>query len=242
MTVIAPKKLPDGSIIRFFAFEPPVPQYLVEAYSRLYMEGFNNPPWDIYEYNITPVSVVNEFNILLNISLKSGGALLSLEDRGVPAGFGLVNNMNMFIRRLAQVKKFRRLPAKYIDPESYFQTLAEKTSTPLDKFDQIGYLADSVVGNKFRGRGFGKEILIASIEYLASIKKSAAFGWTTNPKMGHLLEENGFSRIDGIGDRGEGIDILIQGKVWYPTLVVPAKDKIPESRPVKAEHYFKRLY
>jgi hypothetical protein len=226
MTEIAPKKFLDGSIIHFFTSEDPVPQYLIEAYSRLYMKGFNNPPWDIYEYDITPVSALNEFNILLNISLKSGGALISLEDRSVPAGFGIIANMHMFISRLSRIKKIRHLPVKYVDPESYFHTLAEKISMPLDRFNRIGYLADSVVGHQFRGRGYGTEILIASIDYLG---------------MAHLLEEFGFSRISGIGDRGEGIDILVQGKAWYPTLVVPAKDKISVNRPAKAEHYIKFL-
>ncbi len=245
-----------GGRISIFAGQTKWPsENTINRHAVFYMVAFNDPPWDVYEWNITPKGARKEYTKLVSTVLKTGGALISFdarrgtvnhEGRGfinyelTPVGFNVVTHMSVFLQRLEEVDRFRRLPKDFRSPKQYFDTLSKIIGIPTSKFGEVGYLADVVVDAAYRKGGYGKELVKASLEYLRDSGKQYVLAWSVNPVMGKILQQQGFERITGIGDSGEGIDFLVHGGVWYPTLDIPAKGRTTlEGTPVVAEHYFK---
>jgi GNAT superfamily N-acetyltransferase len=218
----------------------PLSEKALNACAMLYMSGFNESPWDVYNYSFTAKSARNEFTRLASAVLNSGGALILLSDQGITAGFSIVTNLGIFVKELKNIDEYRRLPKKYHNPGQYFDILSELLKIPLGKFETIGYIADVVVDKKYRGQGYGRVLIRSSLEYLKSTGVKCALAWTVNSAMTNIMSKEGFERIDGIGLKGEGIDFTVRNGVWYPTLVIPAKE-IQAATSVIAQHYFKRL-
>jgi ribosomal protein S18 acetylase RimI-like enzyme len=229
----------SGKIQIFTRKTIPPSELLLNKHSRTFMQGFNKPPWDVYEWKYTPEKAAKEFAKIIFTVLKGEGALLSLEYNGEPAGFNIVTDLGIFVQRLGEVEKFKRLPQDFKNPRQYFISLSKLINIPESGFGKVGYMADVVVDSALAGRGFGKSLAKAAIEYLKSTGRQDILAWTVNPVMAGILKNDGFNHIDGIGDKGEGIDFLVQGKVWYPTLDLPAKGRTTlAGMPVIAEHYF----
>ena len=215
---------------------------LLEKHARIYMDGFNSAPWDIYGWNMSPEKAKREFSKLVSVVLKTGGVLLSLENEGIAAGFCISTGMSIFIKRQEQVLQFKRLPKDYINPEKYLIKLRNKIGINVSGWHKVGYLADLIIDSKLRGHNYGKTLVEGSLEYLKNKNMRFALGWSVNPVMSHILKSAGFKRIPEIGDGGEGIDFLLQGRVWYPTLDIPIQNKSKiEIKHLEAEHYIKRL-
>jgi ribosomal protein S18 acetylase RimI-like enzyme len=235
-----PLEAPDVKIRVNTHLTRPPSVNLLNRYARLYMSGFNQAPWDIYGYNYTEERAREEFTRLVFTVLSSGGSLISLAYRGRPAGFSVATSLGIFIRELGKAAEYPGLPPNYKHPGQYFETLSQLLKVPQNEFENIGYIADIVVDVKFRGKGYGKILLIASLKYLNDKGKKSTLAWTVNPVMSDLLSQAGFKRIDGIGSRGEGLDFTIHNGVWYPTLVQPVKRTTTEvEKPVIAQHYLK---
>jgi hypothetical protein len=213
---------------------------LLNRYARLYMSGFNQAPWDIYGYKYTKERAREEFTRLVLTVLSSGGSLISLTYRGRPAGFSVVTSLGLFIRELKKVAEYPGLPANYKYPGRYFEKLSQLLKVPQDEFETIGYIADIVVDIRHRGKGYGKILLISSVKYLNDIGKKCTLAWTVNPVMANILLQAGFGRVDGIGNKGEGIDFTVFNGMWCPALVQPVNRTKKEAiTHVVAQHYLK---
>jgi ribosomal protein S18 acetylase RimI-like enzyme len=212
---------------------------LIDRYARLYMAGFNQPPWDIYEYNYTPEKAREEFALLVSTALSSGGALISLRYLGKPAGFSVVIGLDIFYREFQKNKENQKKPPHYHSPSRYFARLAQLLKRPRNEFHHIGYIADVVIDERYRGQGFGNMLISTSVWHLKNIGKKYALAWTVNPAMNAILKHQGFELLEGIGDKGEGIDFTAHQGAWYPTLAQTAKSKDIQ---VIALHYIKSMW
>jgi GNAT superfamily N-acetyltransferase len=217
------------------------PDALIDIYSMVYMEGFNNPPWDIYEYNLTPQKAQKELNRLISIVIKSNGAFLSIMFDGSPAGFTLITDMSIFSRQLEQVVEFRRLPKDFINPSEYLKKLSETIETSIADFFKVGYVAIIAVDKQYRGRGLGRNLMKRSLEYFREQQKYSAWAWSINPAMIKIFQDLGCRRVPNLGQGGEGIDLLVQGNVWYPTLEHPKREISSKGDQIIAEHWLKSV-
>lgn len=248
----------EGGRIKIFTDETiPPPENIINSNALAYMEGFNASPWDIYEWNITPERAKNELKKLVSTVLKTHGGFISLEicvagnnneelgnneSKWKPAGFCVVVDMGSLVQRLSEVERFKRLPKDFKSPKQYFGTLSKILGLPVSEFREISYMADIVVNAAYRGKGYGELIARESLEYSRNIGRKYALAWSVNPVSVRMLQKEGFKQIIGIGEMGEGIDFLVQGKVWYPSLDIPAKGrKTAKGNQIIAEHYIKKL-
>jgi GNAT superfamily N-acetyltransferase len=222
----------------------------INEMARMYVAAFNTPPWDIYQWNLNQKRSCQEIIHLVHLMLSSPGALFTLSTTSNPdaeiqrspklVGFNIVVLLDLFVKRLAMVEKFKKIPRDFRSPRDYFHQLSSIFRIPLADFYQIGYLADIVVDSGYRGRGFGTSLLAANLEYLRNAGSSYALAWTINQFSSLMLERHGFQPIAGMGYEGQGLDFLFLGKIWYPTLTFPTGAlKVGES--VIAKHYFKKL-
>ncbi len=229
---------PDVKVRIFTHLTRPPSDNLLNQYAGLYMSGFNQAPWDVYEYKYTVAKARKEFNQLVSAALDSGGALISLMYRRRPVGFSIVHGLDLFIRELKKIEGRKRLPSNFKNPGPYFEALSQLLKVPLGEFETIGSIADIVVDERYRGKGYGNKLTISSLKFLKEDGKKYALAWTVNPVMANILSEIDFKRIYGIGDQGEGIDFTVHAGAWYPTLVLPAKRKVIQSGgPIAAQHY-----
>jgi ribosomal protein S18 acetylase RimI-like enzyme len=233
---------PDVKISIITHLSRPPSENLLSKYARLYMSGFNQAPWDIYEYKYTAERARDEFRSLVFIVLSSGGALISLECGGKPAGFSVVTSLDVFERQLKELEGYPKLPPNIEHPGQYLETLSQLLKISQDEFKIIGYIADVVVDVRYRGKGYGKILVLSTLKYLKENEIKCALAWTVNPVMGVILSQEGFRHIDGIGNKGEGLDFTIHNGMWYPIIVMPAKRNIIQAvTPVVAHHYLKLL-
>jgi ribosomal protein S18 acetylase RimI-like enzyme len=214
----------------------------LKLHAKTYREGFNNKPWDVYGWNLSAEKAEKELTKLVSVVLKTGGALLSLHYKGIPAAFNIATGAGIFVNRLKEVSKFKRLPNNFNNPHPYFETLSKLLKVDFPEFENIGYLADIAVNSKYRGKGFASALLRTSQEYLRNNGKESVLAWTVNPVVKTMLKDAGFRRIRGLGEHGEGMDFLIRGKIWYPTLDIPIAGAGLTPIQVVAEHYFKKLF
>jgi hypothetical protein len=220
----------------------PPSQDSLDRLSEVYMLGFNKPPWDVYEWNYTPEKARKEFSRIVLTILKKGGAIITLDYAGEPIGFLIVAKLNIFVQRLNEMAAFKKLPKKLINPGGYFDTLSRYIGVQASEFESIGYLADIGIAEIQRAKGCSKMLLHAGLQYLKETGRKSAYAWTVNPFAARTLMSEKFTRIPHIGERGEGIDFLVLGRVWYATLDLPAEGrKTADCKPVIAEHYFKAL-
>jgi ribosomal protein S18 acetylase RimI-like enzyme len=233
---------PDVKVMVFTHLTRPPIENLLNRCARIYMEGFNQAPWDIYEYNYTAGKAREEFAELASTVLSSGGALISIMHRGRPAGFSVVTSLDLFVREIKKVKEYPVLPPEYKNLGPYFKKLSQLLKISLGEFETIGYVVDVVVDTRYRGKGYGKELILTSLKYLKDDGKKFAMAWTVNPAMANILSQVDFKLINGIGHKGEGIDFTVRNREWFPTLVLPARRKtFQKIAPVVAQHYFKVL-
>lgn len=232
----------EGGRIFIFTRQTVLPSAaMIDSHATNYMIGFNSKPWDIYEWNLSPQKARQEFTKLVFTVLKVGGAFLCLESDGRPVGFNIVIDMSIFVQRLKEVERFKRLPKDFISPKHYFETISKIIGISTSKFSRIGYLADVVVDAAYRRRGYGQALLTASLDYLNNTGKDYALAWSINPTAMQILRQEGFEYMVGIGDHGEGIDFLAQGNVWYPTLDLPAKERVAADKHIVAKHFIKKI-
>ncbi len=214
---------------------------MLDRLSLIYMVGFNNKPWDVYEWNISPERARKEFTKLVTTVLKAGGTFISFEHRGTPVGFNIITDMGVFVQRLEEVEGFKRLPKEFRSPKQYLETLSKSIRIPISNFGRIGYIADVVVDVSHRGRGYGRALIEASLKYLKDTGRYYVLAWSVNAVVYNILQQKGFEIIDEIGDKGEGIDFLVHNRVWYPTLDLPARERNTAGELVFARHYIKKL-
>ena len=232
----------DNSITQLYSARTQLPpDTLITAHAKTYMEGFNNSPWDIYEYNLTLQKAQKELYFLIHTIIKERGACLSIALDGVPVGFTLVTDMSIFNRRLEQVVGFKRLPKDFVNPGDYLEKVSRKIWTPFHDFHKVGYIAVIAVDKHYRGKGLGKKLIKDSLEYFSEHQKCSALAWSINPAMIKIFRDLEFTRITGLGKDGEGIDLLVQGKVWYPILERPKKRPLQKENKITAEHWLKSL-
>ena len=217
------------------------PDALIEIYSMVYLEAFNNPPWDIYEYKLTPQKAQKELHRLISIITKSNGAFLSITFDGSPAGFTLITDMNLFIHRLEQVIEFKKLPKDFINPSEYLKNPSEAIETSIADFSQVGYVALIAVNKQYRGKGLGRNLIERSLEYFREQQKYSALAWSVNPPMIKIFQDLGYRRVPNLGQGGEGIDLLLKGNIWYPTLELPKGKVSVKVRQIIAEHWLKTV-
>ncbi|MBN1189050.1 MAG: GNAT family N-acetyltransferase [Dehalococcoidales bacterium] len=229
--------IPQFAVRVFTDLTGPPPLNALNAIAMIYMSGFNEPPWDIYDWNFTPERVVVEVAKLVSTVLSSGGALISLMHQEKPAGFSIVSSLDVFSRRPEKTAKPGELPVNYHDPGEYFRTLSHLLRIPPDKFNTIGYIADIVIDPVHRGQGLSKLLLSSSLKYLKDGVKTCALAWTVNPVMAGALSRTGFALVNGIGDKGEGIDFTLYKGTWHPVLVLPAEHKNNRTESVVARHF-----
>jgi hypothetical protein len=233
---------PDIKINTFTCDSKPPSANLLDFYAGLYMTGFNQPPWDVYEFNFTTESACREFRKIVAVVLEHGGALFSLEEREEPAGFSIVTSLDIFVRELGKVKKGQKLPSRYENPGPYLENLARIFKISQDQFNTVGYIADIAVAEPYRGRGFSRIILNSSLIFLKKAGAKLVLAWTVNPAMAKVLSSDGFLLVNGVGGRGEGIDFTLYNRRLYPVLDMPrAKRASPDSAAVTAGHYVQKL-
>ncbi len=227
--------------VRIFTHLTPAPsENLLNKYAGLYMSGFNEAPWDEYEYKYTAEKARKEFTRLVSVALDSGGALIYLTYKGRPAGFSVVTNLGVFVRQLKKAEEYKRCPPNYKNPGRYFDVLSQQLKIPVCEFETVGYIASIVIDVRHRGKGYSKELLASSLKYLKDAGKKSALAWTANSVMVNVLSQAGFKLISGIGDKGEGVDFTAYHGAWYPTLVLPAERKtIQAAAPAVARHFLK---
>ena len=214
----------------------------LDRLSAVYGAGFNEPPWDVYEWNYTPEKARREYFSLVDIILKNNGSLITLEDGKQPAGFLLSVGLGVFVRRLKETEKFKRMPQDFHHPGRYLETLADLFGVPVTGLDSVSYLASIAVDEYCRGRGYSKMLLEAGLDYDVKTGKNFVLGWTVNPRAARSLVSTGFERLPCLGESGEGIDFMFHGRTWYASLDLPAKGRTTaEGRPVIAEHYILKL-
>ena len=235
----------DGSEfkVRIFTRNTKSPaKILLNRYAMIFMSGFNNAPWDIYEFNFTPEKAVREFTESVLIAINLGGALITVAQGRTPAGFSIVSSLDSFSQDLKKIAGYKRRPRDYKSPTRYFKTLSQISGVPQDAFGKIGYIEEVAVDRKFQGKGYGKILIQSSIKFLKDKGKKYILAWTVNPIMAGILSGEGFKHIKGIGDKGEGIDCLVDNGIWFPTLVIPPKHRIKQpDESIAALHYFKEL-
>jgi len=226
----------------FTSNKKPAAKTLLNRYAMIFMDGFNNAPWDIYEFNFTPEKAIREFTESVSTAINSNGALISVEQRRTPAGFSIVTGLDSFSQDLKKAAGYKRPPRDYKSPTRYFKKLAQITGVPEDEFGKIGYIEEVAVDSKFQGKGYGNILIQSSIKYLNDQGKKYILAWTVNPIMARILSGEGFKHIKGIGDKGEGIDCLVDNGIWFPTLVIPPRQRSKQStRSAAARHYFKEI-
>jgi ribosomal protein S18 acetylase RimI-like enzyme len=220
----------------------PPSKTLINRLAMIFRAGFNNAPWDIYEFNLTPEKSVSEFTESVSMALNSGGALISVTRGRTPAGFSIVASLDFFSQDINKIAGYIRRPRDYQSPARYFKTLSQILGVPQADFGIIGYIQDVVVDSRFQGKGYGKILIQSSLKHLEDRGKKYVLAWTVNPIMAGILAAEGFKLISGIGDRGEGIDCLVDNGILIPTLVIPHRhrtNQIPKS--TAAQHYVKVL-
>jgi hypothetical protein len=206
------------------------------------MTGFNQPPWDVYEFKYTAEKACREFRKIVSVVLDSGGALVSLEWQDEPAGFSVLTSLHLFVRELAKVDNCQKLPPHYKHPGPYLEKLSLKLGISLDHFDTVGYIADIAVDESYRGRGYSRILLRSSLDCLQITGSRSVMAWTVNPAMSKILSQEGFFLIDGIGTQGEGIDFTVYNRQLYPVLdMPPAKKAASYGHEVIALHYLKKI-
>jgi ribosomal protein S18 acetylase RimI-like enzyme len=233
----------NGRMRIFTGQTTPPAKDTLKGHSKIYMEAFNGPPWDVYDWRIFPEEKgLNEFTKIVSTIFAEGGSLISLETDGNPIGFNIITDLSIFVKRLTEVESFKRLPRNFKNPQKYLQKLSGLINTPVSDFVRVGYLADICVDKRYRGQGYGKALVDAGLKYLVSAHKQSVVAWSINPSMEKILSGNGFKPIVGIGQDGDGIDFCVHGKVWYPTLSVPPKRrKTTVDIKVAANHYFRNI-
>jgi GNAT superfamily N-acetyltransferase len=218
---------------------PLLPEMLSDC-AAFFMSGFNEPPWDVYEYNFTSESARKELSRLISAILESAGAFVILREGKKAAGFSIVTDLGVVLQELKKVEKRKNLPADFHHPAHYFDALSQLLNVSHEEFNTIGYLADVVVDKKHRGKGNATTLIRTSLDYLAGTGKQHALAWTVNPAIVHVLGKLDFQPVPRIGLEGEGIDFTLKNDVLYPTLVYPLKTKVnPGTDPPIARHFFK---
>jgi ribosomal protein S18 acetylase RimI-like enzyme len=220
----------------------PPSKILLNRLAMIFRAGFNNAPWDIYEFNLTPEKAVSEFTESVSMALNSGGALISATRGRTPAGFSIVASLDFFSQDIIKIAGYKRQPRDYKSPARYFKTLSQILGVPQNDFGTIGYIQDVAVDSRFQGKGCGKILIQSSLKYLRERGKKYILAWTVNPLMAGILAAEGFKLINGIGNRGEGIDCLVDNGILFPTLVIPHRHSTNQiSRFTVAQHYVKVL-
>ncbi len=218
---------------------PLLPEILSDC-AASFKSGFNEPPWDVYEYNFTSESARKELSGLISAILESAGAFIILREGGKAAGFSVVTDLGVILQELKKVEKRKYLPAGFHHPAHYFDALSQLLNVSHQEFNMIGYLADVVVDKKYRGKGYATILIRSSLDYLSGAGKQHALAWTVNPAIVNLLGQLDFRPVPQIGLEGEGIDFIFKNDVLYPTLVYPLKTKAnPGTYPPIARHFFK---
>jgi len=218
----------------------PLPPGILADCAAFFMSGFNEPPWDVYEYNFTPESARKELSGLISAILESAGAFVILREDRKAAGFSVVTDLGFVLQELKKVDKRKNLPRDFHHPAHYFDNLSQLLNISFEDFNTIGYLADVVVDQKQRGKGYATALIRSSLDYLAGTGKRHALAWTVNPAIVHVLDKLDFRPVPRIGLEGEGIDFTLKNGVLYPTLVYPHKTKAsPLADPPVALHLFK---
>jgi ribosomal protein S18 acetylase RimI-like enzyme len=240
----APQKIRlENGVISIFTENTVLPSdRTLEALADIFMIGFNNPPWDVYEWKYTPEKARKEFKKIILTVLSNKGSFITLEIAEKASGFQILTDLSIFSQRLYQTNNFKKLPRDFNSPYSYLKTISKLIGVETSRFESVAYLADIAVDETCRGKGLSKALLETGLKSLKETGKSHVMAWTVNPIAARILVQAGFNRIPGIGGRGEGIDFLVKGRIWYATLDLPAENrKTIEGKDVISEHYVQKL-
>jgi hypothetical protein len=215
----------------------------MDEFGKQFGIGFTKPPWHVYEFwaNIKAAKKEGpeEFAKLAEAVLRNDmGGVINIHVNGKPAAFSVVCGMAMFTEPAAAMQQGRMVASEDIGDIVKILAKYEKiVSSRGHQLGNVGYIADVVVGERFRGIGLGNVLIKESVTVTNENGNTAVMGWTVNPIMGHIFKTLDFHKAAGVGSTGKGIDFAVDEKTGLiiPTVSMPGEDY----GKVVAQHYLR---